>query len=409
MPKESPDDDDQARLHIADLVHTLKFALLREPLFQFLVLGTALFGLFHFVDSRKAEAPERIVVSSARIANLADGFARTWQRPPGSEELQGLVDDYIRDEVFYREGRAAGLDRDDVIIRRRVRQKMEFFAEDASIPEPTERPACGLSSVRPGALQDRGSCYVPTGVPERDPARGAPSTATAKQLAERPGARGRGGGHDARSAIPSCSGRISRPYRKRVAGVFGDGFAKRLSVIEPGHWQGPIPSSFGQHFVYVSERIPGSVPPLDAVRDAVRREWSNARRLEAEQKLYASLRQRYEIVVETPPVQISASRNQPMKRFLVFFAVLGVLLAQPARSDELRPGYLELRQTTPDTYSLLFKIPARGEDLRLAIYVKLARGHAGCRAATSLVRRGCLCRTPHHPPRWRAHRTCGHP
>ena len=116
----------------------MKFALLREPLFQFIVLGAALFGLFHLADRKKAEGPERIVISSARIANLADGFARTWQRPPGKEELQGLIDDYIRDEVFYREGRAAGLDRDDVIIRRRVRQKMEFFAEDASVPEPDE-------------------------------------------------------------------------------------------------------------------------------------------------------------------------------------------------------------------------------------------------------------------------------
>ena len=63
-----------------------------------------------------------------------------------------------------------------------------------------------------------------------------------------------------------------------------------------------------------------------------------------------------------------------MKRFLVFFAALGLLLAHPVRADVLRPGYLELRQTTPDTYSLLFKIPARGEDLRLAIYVKLPEG-----------------------------------
>jgi hydrogenase/urease accessory protein HupE len=63
-----------------------------------------------------------------------------------------------------------------------------------------------------------------------------------------------------------------------------------------------------------------------------------------------------------------------MNRFIVVFAVLGVLLAQPARSDELRPGYLELRQTSSSTYSLLFKIPARGEDLRLAIYVNLPEG-----------------------------------
>jgi hydrogenase/urease accessory protein HupE len=63
-----------------------------------------------------------------------------------------------------------------------------------------------------------------------------------------------------------------------------------------------------------------------------------------------------------------------MKRLFVFFAVLGVLVVQPARSDVLRPGYLELRQTAAGTYNLLFKIPARGEDLRLAIYVKLPEG-----------------------------------
>jgi hypothetical protein len=100
--------------------------------------------------------------------------------------------------------------------------------------------------------------------------------------------------------------------QNQVASVFGDGFAKRIWVMEQGRWQGPISSSFGLHFVYISERIPGSLPPLDAVRQAVRREWSNARRLEAEQTLYGSLRERYEIVVEAPPpgnsAQVETSR-----------------------------------------------------------------------------------------------------
>jgi hypothetical protein len=96
-----------------------------------------------------------------------------------------------------------------------------------------------------------------------------------------------------------------------VASIFGDAFAKRIFVMEQGRWQGPISSSFGQHFVYISEQISGTLPPLDAVRPAVLREWSNARRLEAEQKLYGSLRERYEIVVETPPAksaQVETSR-----------------------------------------------------------------------------------------------------
>jgi PPIC-type PPIASE domain len=274
--------------------------LLREPLLQFLVLGTALFGLFHFVAKKNTNAPEAIVVSSARIDNLADGFARTWRRPPGKEELQGLIDDYIRDEVFYREGRAAGLDRDDVIIRRRVRQKMEFFAEDIAAQEPSDDDLTAYLKSHPDRFKTEDhltfrqvflSANRRAGTIDDD------SKQAAHTLA------------DADGAVDTAS--LGDPFLlgdefkavtpTDVAEIFGDAFAKRISTIEPGHWQGPIPSSFGQHFVYVSGRTAGSLPPLDAVREAVRREWSNARRLDAEQKLYGSLRERYEIVVETPP------------------------------------------------------------------------------------------------------------
>ena len=276
----------------------MKFPLLKEPLFQFLVLGAALFGLFHFVGKTKTDAPAKIVVSSARIDNLADGFARTWRRPPGKEELQGLVDDYIRDEVFYREGRAAGLDRDDVIIRRRVRQKMEFFAEDASVPEPSEAELAAYLAANPERFktEDRLTFHqVFLSATRRGAAIDRDSQQVSNALAD--------------TAVDTTaigdSFLLGEEFQtvslSELAGIFGDVFAKRMSEVEQGRWQGPIPSSFGQHFVYISERIPGSLPALDAVRDAVRREWSNARRLEAEQKLYSSLRERYEIVVEQPP------------------------------------------------------------------------------------------------------------
>ncbi len=145
----SPDDDNGARLHVADLVHALKLPLLREPLLHFLVLGAALFGLFSIVGKKDAEAPAKIVISESRVANLADRFARTWRRPPTEQELQGLVEDYIREEVFYREGRVAGLDRDDVIIRRRVRQKMEFLAEDTAAAEATEEQLAAYLASNP--------------------------------------------------------------------------------------------------------------------------------------------------------------------------------------------------------------------------------------------------------------------
>jgi hypothetical protein len=288
----------------------VKSALLREPLLQFLVLGAILFGLFHLVDREKAEAPARIVISSARIANLADGFARTWRRPPGKEELQGLVDDYIRDEVFYREGRAAGLDRDDVIIRRRVRQKMEFLAEDMSAPEPSEEQLAAYLKANPERFrtEDRLTFQQVFLSAAR---RGRAIDDDSKQVAN---ALDRAEAAVDKTALgdPFLLGEeFQAVSQSEVASLFGESFAKQISVMEPGRWQGPISSSFGQHFVNIGERISGILPPLDAVRETVRREWSNARRLEAERKLYGSLRERYEIVVETQPAksaQIEASR-----------------------------------------------------------------------------------------------------
>jgi hypothetical protein len=288
----------------------VKSALLREPLLQFLVLGAALFGLFHLADKEKAEAPARIVISSARIANLADGFARTWRRPPGKEELQGLVDDYIRDEVFYREGRAAGLDRDDVIIRRRVRQKMEFLAEDMSAQEPSEEQLAAYLKANPERFrtEDRLTFQQVFLSAAR---RGRAIDDDSKQVAN---ALDRAEAAVDKTALgdPFLLGEeFQAVSQSEVASLFGESFAKRISVMEQGRWQGPISSSFGQHFVNIGERISGILPPLDAVRETVRREWSNARRLEAERKLYGSLRERYEIVVETQPAksaQIEASR-----------------------------------------------------------------------------------------------------
>jgi len=269
-------------------------------LLHFLVLGAALFGLFGMVDKKDAEAPAKIVVSASRVATLADGFARTWRRPPTEQELQGLVEDYIRDEIFYREGRAAGLDRDDVVIRRRVRQKMEFLAEDMSAAEPSDDELAAYLASNPERFrtEDRLTFHHVFLSATR---RGRALDGDAEQIADTL----------VRTGAPVDTATIGDPFllgeaframaQGDVARTFGEGFAKQLSAVEPGRWQGPIRSSFGVHFVFVDERAKASVPPLDTVREVVQREWLNARRIETEQKLYRTLRERYQIVVETPP------------------------------------------------------------------------------------------------------------
>ena len=135
------------------------------------MLGAALFGLYGVVGKKDAEAPATIVISAERVTNLADRFARTWRRPPTPQELQGLVEDDIRDEVFYREGKAAGLDRDDFLIRRRVRQKMEFLAEDMAAADPSEEQLAAYLASNPERFPHRRPADVPPRLSQRQPAR----------------------------------------------------------------------------------------------------------------------------------------------------------------------------------------------------------------------------------------------
>ena len=258
-----------------------------------------LFALYGLAGKRSTEAPEKIVVSASRIANLGEGFARTWRRSPSEQELQGLIEDYIRDEVFYREGRAAGLDRDDVVIRRRVRQKMEFLAEDMSVPEPSEEQLAGYLASNPERFrtEDRLTFHQVFLSATR---RANTIESDSKQIASVL-ARADGAVDTTALGDPFLLGEEFRGVSpNKITSIFGEGFAKRMAAMETGRWQGPVASGFGQHFVFIGERVSRDLPALDAVRPAVRREWANARRIEAERKLYASLRARYEIVVEAP-------------------------------------------------------------------------------------------------------------
>src|SRR4029453_10496070 len=114
--------------------------IVREPLVHFLLLGAVLFIAYGLVSkSGSSDGPRKITVTQGQIENLVSAFAKAWQRPPTSEELAALVRDLVREEVYCREAMALGLDRDDTVIRRRLRQKMEFISDDlATQAQPTD-------------------------------------------------------------------------------------------------------------------------------------------------------------------------------------------------------------------------------------------------------------------------------
>jgi len=273
--------------------------LLREPLLHFLLLGALLFGLYQWLGGPDASAAGGdIVVTEGRIRNLTDTFTRTWQRPPTGDELDGLVQDYIREEVLYREGVALGLDRDDTIIRRRLRQKLEFVSEDAANAEaPTEAELAEF--LAKNADRYRVESRLTFSQVFLDPSkRGEQLEADAASLLD--ALRTRGDRLD-----PATLGdglmldpRYEQATEDDIARLFGAEFESALRGQPVGEWVGPLKSGYGAHLVRIDARTPGQPATLAEVRDDVAREWSAARRQQLLDEQYQQFRSRYRVRIE---------------------------------------------------------------------------------------------------------------
>ncbi len=272
---------------------------LREPLLHFLFFGAALFVAYSYSSSDEGEDIDAIVVSAGKIEHLAALFTRTWQRPPTRKELEGLVDDFVREEAAYREGTSIGLDRNDTIIRRRIRQKLDFVAGDlASQLDPTDEELQGYldehsDDFRLSSQFTFRQVYVNPERHDTDPLKVA--TELVATLRESPTIDAREQGD--RTLLDFQYDDVSA---RRVASQFGEKFAAELDQIEPGKWHGPIESAYGFHAVFIDQLQPGSLPDLQDVRDAVQREWEHERRQELMETYYQGLLKKYEVIVEWP-------------------------------------------------------------------------------------------------------------
>jgi hypothetical protein len=277
--------------------------LLKEPLAHFLVLGALLFAGYGVLNRNGEPAPGRIVVTQGKIENLRASFSRVWQRPPSAAELDGLIQDNIREEVFVREALALSLDRDDTIIRRRLRQKMEFISDDiAAQAQPTDAELDAYLTAHPDPfrVEPRFTFQQVYLNPEKHGANLARDAAQLLAQLNQAGARA-----DA-SALGDpflLEHQFAAVPASEVAKQFGENFTAKLGGISPGQWQGPVESGYGVHLVLVSERTEGRLPALADVRDAVRREWESSRRKEANEKCYQDLLKRYTVTIEQPAAE----------------------------------------------------------------------------------------------------------
>lgn len=283
----------------------------KEPLLHFLIIGALIFVVFSVVNKDAIDVSgNKIVITAADIERLSATWSKKWNRPPTEAELKGLVDSYIKEEVYYREALALGLDQDDTILRRRLMQKMEFLSNDlAELNQPDE------IALNKYFLDNQDRYELPARVSFTHiyfsyDKRGAKVVEDAKSVLS--------GLNDLRAPELGDSFMMQYDFVQEtpfeVERLFGKEFAEELFTLEINTWLGPIRSGYGFHLVRISEKTDSQVPELASVIEKVRTDFMFQQRQKTNREIYERFKERYEIVVEDLTKQPGMARAGSLER-----------------------------------------------------------------------------------------------
>jgi hypothetical protein len=272
--------------------------LIREPLLHFLVLGAGLFLLYAYLGDDDPEPVDRIVVDEAEVGRLAEQFQRVWMRPPSRQELAGLAEDFVKEEILYREALALGLDQNDLVIRRRMRQKMEFLNADLAeqrTPGEAELQAYldgHADKFRRPARLSFEHIYLGAGEDLQTAGHKAETLLTALS---NPATDWRELGDP--TLLPAG---LEDASDEAIAATFGSELIESIADAPLNKWSGPHRSAYGLHLLRVTEHRPASLPALGEIRAVVEREWRNEQRQQSNERFYQGLRERYSVDIRLP-------------------------------------------------------------------------------------------------------------
>jgi PPIC-type PPIASE domain len=272
--------------------------VLKEPLLHFTLAGAALFGAYTWIN-RASETPSvgkaaPIHVGAGDLQWMAENWTTQWRRAPTREELHGLVSDYVNEQLLAREARALGLEDNDVIVRRRLAQKLTFLIDDTSRrTEPSETEL--QQFYQANSRRFRNDARISFTQIYFSPERRADARADALRLLHDSGAPLLTAQQGDRSLIET---EFHDETEQSIAGAFGPAFARAVFSLEPGAWQGPIESGYGLHLVRASRLQEGRLPPLSDVRARVVEEWRNAQEKSAKDRYLDELHKKYNVVAD---------------------------------------------------------------------------------------------------------------
>ena len=267
--------------------------LLTEPLVHFTLIGALLFGWFSYLNATPDESAQKILVTSYKVNQLATVLSRKWGREPTREELKGLVDEYIIEEVYYREALAMGMDKDDTVIRRRLRQKMSFLLEDSmSNVEPTDQALnafleANLDKFRWPSQYSFKQIYLDPNQDGRE--------ARIREIQQR-----LDGGLEPGGDPIGLPDRMENVTTDEIDHKFGGRFSQHFNEVPLNQWVGPMASGFGLHWVYIDQHQPARPAELSEVRDRVLEEYRYDSRVNLQQQVTDRLLEQYVVEIQWP-------------------------------------------------------------------------------------------------------------
>ena len=273
----------------------LKLAL-QEPLVHFLIAGSAIFILVSFQGPEIDPNSRKIDLGEAQIERLAANWQATWQRAPNQSEIDALIREYIKEEIYFREAMRLGLDKNDLVIRRRLRAKMEYLSTSSTESEiPSDAVLQNwLDSHRQkyaiGAKYNLQQIYLNSQTLAQ-----ANSKAASIFRALRNGGDWKNLGDEI--SLPEA---MENAEIGEISRSFGQDFVRAIGQISQNQWTGPIESGFGYHIVRLVETSAGRLPALSEVRRDVESDWRAKTATEREQKAYQELLNAYTIRIEKP-------------------------------------------------------------------------------------------------------------
>lgn len=278
----------------------------QEPLVLLILIGVGIYSGFRYLEAGEESRQEaRIHLDAKQLSGMAKQWAKRWSRPPTREEMDGLIEKHVRDEILYRQAMAMRLHENDPVTRLRTAQKLEvLIGELAAARQPTDAELKQYFQENEADYRSE-SLITFTQVFFNPDTRKDSTIDDAKAvLAELKAA----GEPDPETLEAGDRSLLQTHFRSategEVARRMGSGFAEPVMKLEPGQWHGPLLSGYGVHLVYVHDSKMGEVPPFDAVRDKVLVDWQEQNREEFSAKFLEDLRERYEIVIDEVPADL---------------------------------------------------------------------------------------------------------